>query len=159
MPITEKPQRLINNPIKKHHGVSLIELIAFIVIVSIALTALIAVYVQSASNNVDPIIRVRLLEAAQSRLDQIIALKYDESTPSGGIPACGSSSATALACTNAPDANMNDVDDFHNAADQPYANYDRLVTVATDGNRKLITVTVTAPNNEAVTLSAYRYNF
>lgn len=150
---------LLIKSLKKHQGVSLVELIVFIVVVSIALTALIGIYVQSASRNVDPIVRVRLLEAAQSRLEQIIALKYDESSPSGGIPACGSSAATALACTNTPDANMNDVDDFHNATDQPYLNYNRSVTVTTNGNNKLITVTVSAPNNEAVTLSAYRYNF
>lgn len=145
--------------LKKNRGVSLVELIVFLVVVSIALTSLIAVYVQSARNNVDPIIRVRLLEAAQSRLDGIIALKYDNATPGGGIPACSSSDLAAVTCTNTPDSNMDDVDDFHNATDAPYPNYDRTVSVATETNRKRISVTVTAPDGQAITLTAYRYNF
>lgn len=144
---------------EKHRGVSLIELIVFIVIVSIALTALLAVYIQSSRANVDPIIRVRLLEAAQSRLDEVIALKYDEATPSGGIPACSSGDPAAVACTNSPEGNMDDVDDFHNHTDVIYSNYNRTVRVTTANNRKLISVTVTAPNGQALTLSAYRYNF
>lgn len=139
-------------------GVSLIELIVFIVVVSIGLAALIAVYVQSNRNSIDPIIRVRLLEAAQSKLDEIITLKYDEATPSGGIPACGSTTAS-VACTNSPDGNFDDVDDFHHYADTPYPNYQRQVEVVTDGHRKLITVTVTAPDGQSLSLAAYRYNF
>jgi MSHA pilin protein MshD len=153
-----EPSRRIHS-YKNNRGVSLIELIVFIVVVSIALTALLAVYIQSNRNSVDPIIRVRLLEASQSRLDEIIALQYDETTPSGGIPACGSTGTGALACTNSPDSNMNDVDDFHNLSDTPYPNYNRQVTVTTDGDRKLISVTTTAPDGQAMTLSAYRYNF
>lgn len=139
-------------------GVSLIELIVFIVVVSIGMAALIAVYVQSSRNSIDPIVRVRLLEAAQSKLDEIIALKYDETTPSGGIPACGSTTAS-VACTNTPDADLDDVDDFHNYFDTPYPNYQRQVAVVPDGHRKLITVTVTAPDGQSLSLAAYRYNF
>jgi len=142
---------------RNQHGVSLIELIVFMVVVSIAFAALMSVYVQSASNNVDPIIQVRLLEAAQSKLDEVMALKYDEATPTGGVPACSTSGSPA--CTNTRDGNMNDVDDFDEFTDTPYPNYDRTVTVATDGNRKLITINVDGPNNQAVALSAYRYNF
>ncbi len=151
-------------PIQVHtreSGVSLLEMIVFIVVVSIALVALLSVYNQSARANVDPIVQLRLLEAAQSRLDEIIALKYDESTPTGGVPACGSGLAGSVACTNTPDANMNDVDDFSGPAgdDSPYPGYQRTVTVGVDGNRKLISVTVSAPGGQALTLSAYRYNF
>jgi MSHA pilin protein MshD len=129
----------------------------FIVVVSIALTALIGVYVQSAQRNVDPIIRVRLLEAAQSKLDEIIALPYDAATPSGGIPACDTAGASA--CTNIAEGDMNDVDDFHGFSDNPYPNYDRDVTVVANNNRKLISVSVSAPGGETLTLAAFRYNF
>lgn len=156
MPITNFPisQQYVRH---RERGVTLIELIVFMVVVSIAFAALMAVYVQSAVNNADPIIQARLLEAAQSRLDEVIALKYDEATPTGGVPACGATGG--LPCTNTPDNNLNDVDDFHNVSDQPYTNYTRSVTVTTDGNRKLITVRVSAPTGQAVTLAAYRYNF
>jgi MSHA pilin protein MshD len=134
-------------------GVSLIELIVFMVVVGIAFSALMSVYVQSAINNADPLINSRLLEAAQSRLDEVIALKYAEETPTGGVPAC-------TACSTNVDG-VNDVDDFNGAieTDTPYDNYERVVAVTVDGDRKLVTVTVTAPGGQSVALSAYRYNF
>lgn len=156
MPIINRRHTFLGR--RPHRGVSLIELIVFIVVVSIALTALLAVYIQSSSNSVDPIVRVRMLEAAQSKLDEIIALKYDEATPSGGIPACDSTQST-VSCTNTPDANMDDVDDFHNATDAPFLNYQRQVTVTAETSRKRITVTVSAPDGQTLTLAAYRYNF
>jgi MSHA pilin protein MshD len=138
-------------------GVSLIELIVFIVVVSIAFTALMSVYVQSARHNVNPVIHVRLLEAAQARLDEVMALKYDEATPTGGLPACGS--LNGLPCTNQTETNMNDVDDFNGVTDAPYPNYQRTVSVAVESHRKLITVSVAAPDGQTLQLSAYRYNF
>jgi MSHA pilin protein MshD len=140
-------------------GVSLIELIVFIVVIGVASSVLLRAYNYSLIHNADPLIRVRALELVQSKLDEILALKYDENTPTGGIPACSSSATFAVACTNTPDANMNDVDDFNGATDTPYTGYTRSVTVATASNEKLITVTVNGPLNFSVTLSAYRANF
>ena len=135
-------------------GVSLIELIVFIVVVSIALLALVGVYRQATINNVDPIVRVKALEAAQSLLDEILSLKYSESTPTGGIPACS-------VCDDNPDANMNDVDDYRNWSDTPYPGYTRSVSVDTNaGNTiKLITVSVATPTGETILLAAERANF
>ncbi|HTF83125.1 MAG TPA: prepilin-type N-terminal cleavage/methylation domain-containing protein, partial [Cellvibrio sp.] len=56
MPIINRRHTFLSR--RPDRGVSLIELIVFIVVVSIALTALLAVYIQSSSNSVDPIIRV-----------------------------------------------------------------------------------------------------
>lgn len=138
-------------------GVTLIELVVFIVVVSIALLALAGVFNQAAMSNVDPLIRVRALEAAQSKLDEIIALKYDAATPTGGIPACGST--TGAACTNNPEGDYNDVDDFHGWSDTPYTGYSRSVSVTTNSNIKTISVTVDAPSGVSLTLSAERANF
>jgi len=145
-------------------GVSLIEMIVFIIVIGIASSALFATYTYSLMHNTDPLIQVRALELAQARLDEVLALKYDANTPTGGIPACNT--PTGVACNNTPDANMNDVDDFHNVSDTPYAGYNRRVTVTTTNNEKLITVTVTgpitatsAPRNWSVTLAAFRANF
>jgi MSHA pilin protein MshD len=133
-------------------GVSLIEMVVFIVVVSIALLALIGVYNQATINNVDPIVRMHALEAAQSKLDEILSLKFSESTPTGGVPAC-------TTCDDTPDDNMNDVDDYRGAGDEPYTGYNRSVSVVTNGNIKLITVTVTMPTGGSVLLSAERANF
>lgn len=135
-------------------GVSLIELIVFIVVVSIALLALVGVYRQATINTVDPIVRVKALEAAQSLLDEILSLKYSESTPTGGIPACAS-------CDDIPDANMNDVDDYRNWSDPPDTIYRRSVSVVTNpaNTIKLITVSVATPTGETILLAAERANF
>jgi MSHA pilin protein MshD len=142
-------------------GVSLVEMVVFIVVVSIALLALIGVYNQATINNVDPIVRVRALEAAQSKLDEILSLKYDSATPTGGIPACGTLGANV--CNNTPDPSptpdYNDVDDFDGWDDEPYDGYERSVTVVTNNNIKLITVTVTMPTGGNILLSAERANF
>lgn len=144
-------------------GVSLIEMVVFIVVVSIALLALVGVYRQATVNNVDPIIRMQALEAAQSKLDEILSLKYDSATPTGGIPACGTLGANA--CTNAPDPSptpdYNDVDDYNGWGDTniPAAGYSRNVTVTVNNNIKLITVSVTAPTGETILLAAERANF
>lgn len=138
-------------------GVSLIEMIVFIIVVGIASSALFATYNYSVLRNVDPIIQVRALELAQARLDEILALKYDANTPTGGIPACGTPTGTA--CNNTTDPNMNDVDDFHDVSDTPYVGYIRKVTVTTENDLKLITVTVTAPKGWVLTLAAYKANF
>lgn len=138
-------------------GVSLIELVVFLIVVGIASSALFTIYNYGLMHNADPIVQVRALELAQSRLDEILALKYDANTPTGGVPACGSTGGSA--CNNAPDADMNDVDDYNNISDTPYTGYSRNVTVTTASNLKLITVTVTAPKSWSVTLAAYRANF
>jgi MSHA pilin protein MshD len=138
-------------------GVSLIEMIVFIVVIGIASSALLATYNYSLMNNTDPLIQVRALELAQAKLDEVIALKYDANTPTGGIPACDS--PTGVACNNETDSNMNDVDDFNGVSDAPYAGYMRSVTVTTANNMKLVRVVVTAPRGFSITLAAYRANF
>lgn len=148
--------------LRQPKGVSLIEMVVFIVVVSIALLALVGVYRQASIHNADPLIRTRALESAQSLLDEILSLKYDEKTPTGGIPACGSAEPSAQACNNSPDSNMNDVDDYNNFTDFPFgatAGYQRSASVTTDNNIKLIQVSVTTPTGETILLAAERANF
>ena len=142
-------------------GVSLVEMVVFIVVVSIALLALVGVYRQATINNVDPIIRMQALEAAQSKLDEILALKYDEKTPTGGIPACGSVQVGAVSCDNNTDDNYNDVDDYNARTElnTPKPGYTRSVSVTTSNNIKLVTVSVTTPTGETILLAAERANF
>ena len=149
------PQKI--SRIKINSGVSLIELVVFIIVVSIASTGLFSVYTNSSFRSADPLIQARALELAQSRLDEILALKYDANTPTGGIPACGATGSGST-CNNTTDLDMNDVDDFHNIVDGP-PGYTRTVSVVTANNQKQITVTVAAPANITITLAAFRANF
>lgn len=150
----------------RQQGVSLVELIVFVVVISVALAGLLGVYQIAVVNSADPLKRLRMLEYAQERLDQIMALRYDEATPAGGVPACDSGLANAQACTNSADGDMDDVDDFHEQTDNPAPDsnfYSRVVSVEQvvfEGeSAKLITVTISANDGESLTLSAYRVNF
>jgi MSHA pilin protein MshD len=118
--------------------------------------ALVGVYRQATINNVDPIIRMRALESAQSLLDEILLLKYDEKTPTGGVPACRP--LTDNECNNTKDGNLNDVDDYDGVSDT-FDGFTRSVSVTTANNIKLITVRVTTPIGDTVLLSAERANF
>ena len=150
-------------------GVSLFELIVFIVVVSIALGALFSVFDYSMVNSVDPMIRVRALECAQAKLDEAIARKFDENTPTGGVPACGSAEMGAVACSGiAVDAGFDDIGDYNG---QNFVDGDCNVSIAVTGEGtdlgmaddanlvRLITVTSTMPDGSTVMLSAYHTNF
>ena len=142
----------INRP---QRGFTLVELIVFIVVISLALGAMLAVYQQSVVSSVDPIKRIRMLELAQAQLDRVMAQRYAEETPMGGIPACNP-------CTNNIDG-LDDVDDYDGVNDTPAPGYRREVTVTVESldstPAKRIEVKVIASDGEELHLAAYRVNF
>lgn len=150
-------------------GFTLIELIVSIVVISIALLALINVFNQASINSVDPIVQVRALECAQAKMDQILARKFDENTPSGGVPACGSADAGAIACLGiTADGALDDVGDFQlhtdNSLDQcqisvAVANAGTELGLSANDQARRITVTVNSTGGGSAVLSAYRTNF
>lgn len=151
---------------RKMHGVTLIEVIVFIVVVNIALVAVLQIYGQAVVNSVDPIVRVRATELARATLDDVLTRKFDEATPSGGMPACGT--AGAPACVGvAADADYDDVGDYHGFSDSSYTGYPISVAVAFAGSdlglsntaAKKITVTVGMPDGNSVVLAAYKANY
>jgi len=150
-------------------GFTLIELVVVIVVISLSLLTLIGVFNQAASNSIDPVVQVRALECAQSKLDEILARKFDESTPSGGIPACGSAETNAANCTGiTADADLDDVGDYNGHVDNSLDNCQIIVTVVNAGTElglssnvqaRRITVTVNSTGGGGAVLSAYRANF
>lgn len=113
-------------------GISLIELIIFIVILSVALTGITLIYINATRYSADPMMRIRSIELAQSTLEEILLKAYDDNTPTGGGCVQMSNAATTL-CTSGttpasdPDAGtplgtdgevnrstFNDVDDYTN---------------------------------------------
>ena len=158
--------------IKFSHGFTLIELIVFIVIVGITVVTLGTVFQSAVIRIQDPVINSQLLAMAQSQLDETLSRKYDENTPTGGVPACG----TSIACVGigldvgeilTDVSTLDDIDDFHNFQDAPQPGYIRQVSVVYAGadfgvaaeNAKHITVSVTAPSGQQMYLSVYRFNF
>jgi MSHA pilin protein MshD len=149
-------------------GVTLIELVVFIVVVSIALTAMISAMNYNLIHSVDPVVQMRALECAQAKLDEISARKFDESSPTGGVPACGSAESGAVACTGiAAEGQLDDVGDFAGHIDN--SNPDCSISVIVvdagsdlglpDEHARRVTVDVTSPGGGRAILSTYRTNF
>jgi len=172
---------------RKHSfGATLIELVITIVILSIAMLAVVSVYINAIERNADPLIYARSVELGQAFLDEILTKKYDHNTPVGGVPAAGSGGgapALSVALTNdsgeTSRALYNDVDDFHNqsytslefitgSGFNQYVNYQVTVVVAYAGTAvgaadnthvKRIDVTVSNPLSTSLTFSAYKGNY
>ncbi len=149
-------------------GVTLIELIVFIVIISSSLATFLAVFGQMVSRSVDPVVQMRAQACAQAKVEQIMARKFDENTPTGGLPACGSAEANAVACAGiTADSDFDDVGDFNNQTDTANSDCSISVTVVNAGTdlglpanqARLITVNVTSPGGGSATLSSYKVNF
>lgn len=65
-------------------GISLIELVIFIVIMSVALTGITLIYINTTRYSADPMVRIRSIELAQSTLEEILLKAYDHNTAVGG---------------------------------------------------------------------------
>jgi MSHA pilin protein MshD len=155
----------------QRNGFTLIELIAFIVTISVALTGLISVFNQSIVNSTDPVVQIRALECAQAKMDEVLARKFADNTPVGGVPACGNfdMGSPIVACAAiASDTALDDVGDYHFAAtDTSKSNCSISVEVVDAGTdlgiasdqARRITVTASSSGGGQMTLSAYRVNF
>lgn len=163
MPIEK---RFVRVKAKRQCGVSLIELVVFIIVVSIGLVTLLQVFNQSVTQSVDPAVRVIALEKAQALMEEILARKFDENTPTGGIPACDSAEGEPCAGI-ASDTDFDDVGDYDGYTDTSDPRFNVSVDVALAGadlglpaaQARRVQLTVTMPGENALTLSAYKVNF
>lgn len=78
-------------------GFSLIELVMFIVIVGIAVSAIVTVYTTNVIHSPEPLIREKTLKIASLYMDEIMGKRWDENTPVGG--GCIDTAGSAY-CTN-----------------------------------------------------------
>lgn len=156
---------------KSQRGVTLIELIVFLVVSAVILVALAAVFQQTVTSVTEPANKNQLLQLAQSQLERVLARNYDENSPPDGVP-CGIGIPCAGIGLDSGEAQSNlltldDIDDFNGFNDQPLPGFQRRVTVAYAGDNfaidhtmaKRITVEVTASSGEQVSLSTYRVNY
>lgn len=152
--------------LKPQGGVSLIELVVFIVVVSIGLTTLLLVFNQSIGQSVDPAVRIKALEKGQALMEEILARKFDENTPTGGVPACDSSEGEPCAGILS-DTGFDDVGDYDGYSDASDSGFIITAAVSIAGSdlglpaaqARLIQITITMPGDQAVVLSAYKVNF
>lgn len=84
---------------RPHAGFSLIELVIFIVIVSVAVAGIMGFYVQSTAHSADPFIRQRTIAVASAYMDEILRKRWNENSPVGGgcVVAGGGACAAAAA--------------------------------------------------------------
>lgn len=152
--------------LQHQRGVTLIETIVFIVVVSIGLGALLMVFNHSVVKSVDPVIRVKALEKGQALMDEILARKFAENSPTGGIPACDSAAGDICTAIGS-DADYDDVGDYNGYTDNSDVRFPVSVTVQDAGaelgiagaQARRITLRVGMPDGNSLTLSAYKVNF
>ncbi len=152
---------------KLQQGISLIELILFIVIISIALTALLSVLNITTKGSVDPLMRKQALAIAESLLEEVEL--QDFANPTGGFTG---------AATQANRLRFDDVMDYNGFATTGIypadgsgisvtglANYNVSVAVTTiawvavASDTAQITVTVTDPSGQSLQAVGYRVNY
>lgn len=153
---------------KSQLGISLIELILFIIIVSIALTGLLMVMNINTKGSVDPLLRKQALAIAESLLEEIEL--QDFSNPAGGFSG---------AATQANRASFDDVMDYNGFATTGIypadgsataitglSNYNVSVAIANiawdsipAGDVAQITVTVTDSSGQSIQALGYRVNY
>lgn len=151
----------------KQRGISLIELIIFIVIISVALTGILLVMNQTTAHSADPMIRKQAIAVAESLLEEIQLQDF--------IAASGAVSPN-------PVTQANRASEYHIVTDYngfgfpqgltgiypvggvaPIAgleNYNASVTITPEvlngASAVRITVTVTDPQNNAIAIDGYR---
>lgn len=152
--------------IRDQTGLSLIELIVFIVVIAVGLSSLLMVFNQSVVTSVDPVVRIKALEKGQALMDEILARKFDENTPTGGVPACDTSSGPACLGIVA-DSDYDDVGDYNGYSDNSEPGFSVSAQVTAAGSdlglpqtqARLIRLSITMPGAKTLMLSAYKVNF
>lgn len=147
--------------IERQRGLTLIELVIFIVVVAAAVAGVLAVFVQTTRASGDPLVRKQAVAVAESLLEEILAVPYT----------CPDASCVAVTTANrgathaVADYNgftMTGISAVDGSAIPQLAGYNAAVAVAVQalngaaGSR--ITITVTA-GAESVTLEGWRGNY
>lgn len=154
-------------------GFTLIELVMFIIIVGIAVSAVSLQFSQNVRHSADPLLRQQAIAIAHIYLDEITSKKWDENTPDGGGAAVpGPSAAMGPDAGEATRSDYDDVDDYHGLAETPTAGFTVNITV-THGTAwqdnpsapnvtipgaatKEINLSVSTPIGESLTFTQYR---
>lgn len=97
-------------------GFSLVEMIATIVILGIALVTITSMMTNSLSSSANTYEETRMTALARAYLDEIVSRRYDENSHPSGTPACDGAGCTAVFGTEAGENSRDkwdDVDDYH----------------------------------------------
>ena len=168
--------------VKKHlqAGVTLIELIITIVVMGIALAALVSSLSVGIGRSAQPMWEGKALELSQAYLDEVLAMAFDDQTPSGGGEVLAAENPCSYSNEGQGRELYDDVDDYNGVSDSPpvlidstidmsrYTNYQVDITVVCAGTdlgldnndmAKRITVTVSVPSGESRSVAIYKGNY
>jgi MSHA pilin protein MshD len=148
----------------KQRGISLVELIIFIVIISVALTGILLVMNQTTAHSSDPLIHKQAIAAAESILEEI---ELQDFISQSGVTTAVTEANRASEYHIVNDYNnfktTAGITDMNNAAVSGLGNYNASVAVAdaalngiATGSAVRITVTVTDPQNNTIAIDGYR---
>jgi len=145
----------MNERMQRHAGFTLIELVIFIVIVSVGVTGILLVMNTVVASSADPMVRKQALALADSILEEILQKEYADPD--------GTSGETTR-------ATFDDVDDYNGKSnstftDLPSSLASYLITIVVDApaplngvTTKRVRVTV-SHGKEGITLTGYRGNY
>ena len=159
----------------RQSGFSLVETVITIVVIAIALAAISSSMNMSLRRSADPLWQARAVQMAQSYMEDILALRFQEESVAGGgaVASCRIDGAEAGESSR---ARFDDVDDYHgldeqgqflDAAAGASGQYQIQVQVScqpvsvgtTSGFIKQVTLTITGADDARLVMSAVRGNF
>ena len=112
-------------PIKNQAGVTLIELIVFIIVSAVISVSLASVFRQAMVSLERPSNDSKMIDMAHSQLNTVLAQRFDESTPLDGAPCDIFIPCTGFGLDAGENLNnlnsLDDVDDFNGYNDIPRA--------------------------------------
>ncbi len=142
-------------------GFTLIELVIFIVVVSVGVAGILSVMNLTVQHSADPMVRKQAAALADSILEEILLKEYAD--PDGGVNVVEGS-------PNPNRALLDDVDDYNDLTNAAFTDLPEVVSTyviniaVTDGTATLgvtakrVTVTVTG-GAERVSMTGYRANY
>jgi MSHA pilin protein MshD len=156
---------------RTQRGATLVEVVLFIVIVSIALSSVVNLLAVSSLRSSDPVLTRQSLAIAESLLQEILSQPAGNTDPDGGADTLGPEAGESRTSTTLPFDNANDYDGYvmngvvnaDGSAVPALAAYSARVAVRAQGFDGipsdwgwLVTVNVTAPDGSTLAVSGFK---
>jgi len=150
----------------KQTGMSLVELVISIVVLSIAIVGVLSALGKMVGRSVDPMIREQSIAIAEAYLEEISQSQFDVVASCPSVPGGGGRADYSHVCHFHSLSDTGAVNQY-GASITELSDYDVTVTVSNSGNLGglasavvlRIDINVTGPTNETVTLSGYRADY